>query len=203
MLRCLVDNKRALRGYAANKDGLPKNTKRRKKLIKLRDLLLTDSFWDQVEDILSILEPISELQKASESNHASITYVYPRWMKIKEHLQQIAGSAANLFAKAISGYLINTNPKGRTWKIRIKKQLLSLHTLAYFLTPLNRLKPMNSTIQDQVNKILKHYAKPGQERALIQEFSDYRMQRGEFRASGGNWEYADDPLLYWMQQVSV
>ena len=44
------------------------------------------------------------MQKALEDNYATISYVYPRWIKLEAHLKKIA-SSNSLFASDIKAYL--------------------------------------------------------------------------------------------------
>lgn len=66
--------------------------------------LLEIGFWGLITALLDLLKPIHEMQKALEDNHATISYVYPRWIKLEAHLKKIA-SSNGLFALDIKAYL--------------------------------------------------------------------------------------------------
>jgi hypothetical protein len=98
----------------------------------------------------------------SEDNHATISYVYPRWTQLESHLKKIANSNSS-FAADVKAYL-ETKPVDsiklnkidkRNWTRQRQKQLLPIHCVAYFLDPLNSKAKISEIELAEVEKFIK------------------------------------------------
>ncbi|TQS37546.1 hypothetical protein Golomagni_01975 [Golovinomyces magnicellulatus] len=96
-------------------------------------LITTPLFWQKLQAFYTLMRPIHESQKMSESNRATSAHVYPRWIGFNTHFQN--NRAIGPFTADINAYLNRVERGG--WSNRIKKQLLPIHTAAYIFTPLN------------------------------------------------------------------
>jgi len=61
-------------------------------------------FFVHLDDLITIIKPIHEMQKMSEANKASIAYVFERWTALHQHLTQMTG-ASQFLGPAIRQYL--------------------------------------------------------------------------------------------------
>ena len=85
--------------------------------------------------------------------------VYPRWIKINIHFQEMAQQENSPWAYEVKACL-NRNNSG--WTARMVKQLLSIHVVAYFLKPVHRgnwytLGGVCKPLQQQVTDFLDDY----------------------------------------------
>ena len=103
MVKSLNNSKEALRMFAI----------RDEVQFPYKNQLQVHEFWAAISDLLQLLQPIHKVQKMSEANRANISYVYPWWMEIELHLQQIANSK-NSFAVDVRGYLDGIDKKSWT-----------------------------------------------------------------------------------------
>jgi len=55
----------------------------------LKPLLLKHSFWQRLAGLDTLFEPLHKLQIMSESNTSCINKVYPCWIEINRHFQQL------------------------------------------------------------------------------------------------------------------
>jgi hypothetical protein len=123
MVKSLLDSKQALRNYAAqrftgeNKDKWIVAT------------LLDDGLWERLELLLTLLTPVHESQKMSESNTAHIGRVKSRWDHIRAEFLQL--ERLEQFEFVDWPFL---------WEIfdeREQRQLRPIHYLAQYLVPSN------------------------------------------------------------------
>jgi hypothetical protein len=76
-----------------------------------KHFLLNLGFWAALTQLLKLLKPIHSFQKMLEDNHATVSYIYLRWLKLEEHLKRTANSKS-LFATDVKSYLITIPVKG-------------------------------------------------------------------------------------------
>jgi hypothetical protein len=103
LVKSLDNCKEALRSFAYRED-----TK-----FNRNSTLLSIGFWATITQLLELLRPIHELQKMLEDNKATISYVYPRWMKLEAHLIKIANSNSS-YAADVKRYLTPVVVEGET-----------------------------------------------------------------------------------------
>jgi hypothetical protein len=192
LLKSLDNSKEALRSFAFRDDVD----------FSLKPVLLQHSFWAAITELLELLEPIHTAQKMSEDNKATIGYVYSRWIAVEAHLQKFANS--NRFIAADIKSYLETTPSDniqltgidkKNWTRRRNKQLLDIHTAAYFLQPSNCQAPMTDSNLRQLEKLFKQYI-PDFKQAL-QQFFEFRNHGGGFGHTAVAWGYSDTPLLFW------
>jgi hypothetical protein len=184
LVKSVDDSKQALRQLAINDD--PEIE------FKYADIVLDQQFWIQLADLLLILEPLHTLQKMSEDNRASLSFVYERWTTIHTKLSTIAAST-NSFAPEIKSFM--TEQDGKLWKDRFNRQLTPLHTTAFFLNPKNFDYKMDEQIQKQIINTFNRFI-PASHIAL-QHFYDFRRRRGAFYPTSQAWSFQGNPKLFW------
>ena len=100
-----------------------------------------------------LIAPIHEMQKMSESEKSHVGCVYPRWLAIKNHLQ-------NLIPLQPSA-----QPLLMHFESRLHTQTKPIHLVAYYLDPINIGKRDYS--MEQFNLILKFIEKYASENAKV------------------------------------
>jgi hAT family C-terminal dimerisation region len=168
----------------------------------LKSVILNIGFWAAITQLLELLEPIHTLQKMSEDNHATISYVYPRWTQLESHLKKIANSNS-LFAADVKAYLETKPVDGiklnkidkRNWTRRRQKQLLPIHRVAYFLDPLNSKAKISEIELAEVEKFIKQRIPDYQ--CAFEQFFDFRNHEGSFANTAIAWGYSKQPKMFW------
>jgi hypothetical protein len=168
----------------------------------LKSVLLEIEFWAGIIQLLELLEPIYTLQKMSEDNKATISYVYPRWIKLEAYLKKIANSKS-AFATDVKSYLetvsvdsiLLTKLEKKNWTCLYKKQLLSLYRVAYYLHPSNSKAAISNTYLAEVKKFFEQYI-PDYKLAF-EQFFDFRNYEGNFADTTVAWGYTDHPKMFW------
>ena len=90
------------------------------------------------EDLLSLLQPIHEQKKISESNKVTVSMVYQRRLDVFKYLH--SHIRVNRFGKDLAEYL------HQGYVMWMRKQVIEIHKVAWFLHPRNRcerLTPMD------------------------------------------------------------
>jgi hypothetical protein len=121
----------------------------------------------------------------SEDNKATISYVYPRWLKLEAHLKKIANSRSS-FAIDVKAYLETvpvssvklTKLEKKNWTRRREKQLLPIHRVAYFLHPHNSKALMTNIELAEVKSTFEKHIVDHQ--LAFEHFFDFRNHEGNF-----------------------
>jgi hypothetical protein len=80
-----------------------------------------------------IIQPIHEAQKMSESNHATLRKVLPRWQNLRKELLEMISLVPEL-----KDFIISSDPDLLSpFDSRQNIQTLPIHIVAYFLDPQN------------------------------------------------------------------
>jgi hypothetical protein len=90
----ILDNQVALQGYAV----LPHATD------SWKPTLQSPLFWQDLRGLYNIIQSFHEQQKISESNNAGLRYVYPRWLKLNDHLQIYRQPGSTTWSQDIDDY---------------------------------------------------------------------------------------------------
>lgn len=103
---------------------------------------MTHQFWNDLSDILLVMEVIHEKQKMSESGKAYLGYVIKRWKIIETYLRSFRTQAGFPAAEAIADIFLNVATHASTgcpcpavFQSRFEKQILDIHWVAYHLAP--------------------------------------------------------------------
>jgi hypothetical protein len=123
LCRSLLESRKALERWVYN----PRLALTRKQSwIKgaLRDL----AFWQNLELLQQILDPIHQAQKQSESDKANLGLVKKRWIHIQAELVKL---------EKIRQLPINWPDFWKRFKARESRQLHDVHVLAFYLLPSN------------------------------------------------------------------
>jgi hypothetical protein len=138
----------------------------------------------------------------SKKCRKTIRYVYPRWLKVAEHLKRIANSKS-LFAADVKSYLTTTPIHGikltgidkKNWTCRREKQLFPLYRIAYFLHPLNSKVDLTNSELKEIDTIFKQHIADFPQ--ALSSFFDFRNHEGSFADGAVAWGYKKQPKLFW------
>jgi hypothetical protein len=146
-----------------------------------------------------LLEPIHNWQKASESTHANLHYVYQRWINLHAHLLQFSDPTKFAFAEDIRAYLERIGKHG--FEFRLKRQVQDVHLLAYILNPSNQYQwsQFSETNQERVTNYISSY---GGADVLIAFFEYISMELG-FHSTKSCWAHTNNSKLFWNLAVSI
>jgi hypothetical protein len=130
----------------------------------LKLVLLEIEFWAAITQLLKLLELIYTLQKMLEDNKATISYVYPWWMKLEAYLKKIANSKST-FAADVKSYLevvlvdsiLLTQLEKKNQTRQRQKQLLPVHRVAYYLHPSNSKAAITNPNLVEVKKFFEQH----------------------------------------------
>lgn len=127
----------------------------------------------------------------SESNRSNISYVYPRWLQIELHLENIANSL-NVFVADIREYLDEVGTemksnrevekKGFTWQRN--RQLTPIHIAAYFLHLENYHVSITVKQQSQLRGLSKRFT--SNHNNALEQFLDFRERSSCFAEASGS-----------------
>jgi hypothetical protein len=91
-----------------------------------------------------IIQPIHEAQKMSESNHATLGKVLPRWQNLRKELLEMIGLVPKL-----EDFIISSNPDFLSlFNSRQNIQTLPIYIIIYFLDPQNLKVVMEDKYRD-------------------------------------------------------
>jgi hAT family C-terminal dimerisation region len=151
---------------------------------KHQSLINNQNWWDNITNLLKILNPIDEAIKMSESDKANLHYVVSRWKKLWKHLDQHKTISAEAFEK------------------RFKRQTNDCHLMAYLLNP--------ATVGDNMNEIPGYQDINWHERAYaffvhhqiepvsaLKELDEFREKTGRFYSKLWCWQLAEDASVFW------
>jgi len=179
----LLKNEEVLRLYAADP---------RSDCKSIESLINDRSFWDKLRGLKNLLEPIHEAQKMSESTHSSLDKVYPRWLQIHTHLDEISKEGSSPWAHEVKAYMTR---RASGWNERLEKQVVAVHLVAYILNPENRSawSVLAGNQQQKVIDWLDLYG--GSE--ILEQFYDYLDQENNFHPAQPQWKFTDKVKLFW------
>lgn len=121
LLTSVADSKSALRSYVDDADArFPPRRNGTPNCIK--EYILDVQFRTDLDELITILRPIHEHQRMSESEDATIDKVYTRWFDIKLHLN--AQTRYDRFREEIEVFLLEK------FSSRLNKQVNSAHRSA-------------------------------------------------------------------------
>ncbi|RDL32500.1 uncharacterized protein BP5553_08956 [Venustampulla echinocandica] len=93
-IKSILDNELALKSFAIH----PDTTK------TINPIIQDDLFWQRLNGLYTLLLPLHECQKMSESNHATVFKVYQRWIDINLHIQKCAQPGNNPWWEEVAQY---------------------------------------------------------------------------------------------------
>lgn len=194
MLESVANNEAALRSYVEDPDakfplqhnGTPNCTK---------ENVQNHEFWVDLDELITLLQPIHEQQKISEANNATFDKVYTRWLDIQLHLT--TQSRQNRFREEINDFLMTK------FCPRLNKQINSAHHSAHYLHPANLHKRLDLLRQNEILAFLKQYTRCPKHAALENEFYDFREKSGVFGPHVKAWENVEDAVLFWRKMASI
>lgn len=191
LLDALNRNRAALKMYAVDKEAKFTRGKNRPPS-PVQDHIRDTGFWNDLDDILCLLQPICQQQKISESDDSTLQMVYPRWLSIETHLtSQIPHSR---FGPALRDYLQDQ------FHSRREIYVTSLHKAAYFLHPLNSGKALDPIDRAEVLAFLKKSTPESQQSLVGKSFDNFRARELEFDRPD-LWAIAKDSERFWTRMV--
>jgi hypothetical protein len=178
MLVSVKDNQSAIKAYAI--DPASDVTHDFKQLVCISD------FWQRLDTLLYLFNPIHEAQKMSESDRARLSFVPQRWQTIQTHLHE----AKELYPQA-------QEILDQVFLPRMQKQVIALHWAAFYLDPVNAGKPMTSACQQQIISFLTTHVPDNRKDDITQQFFNYYNKEEEFHPGSSCWSHANKPNLFW------
>lgn len=170
LLDALDRNRAALKMYVEKEAKFTRGKNRPPSPVQ--DYIRDTGFWNDLDDILCLLQPICQQQKISESGDSTLQMVYPRWLGIETHLtSQIPRSR---FGPALRDYL--QDQFRSRWEIYVA----SVHKEAYFLDPLNSGKALDPIDLAEVLTFLKKSTSESQQSLVEKKFDRFRAREFEF-----------------------
>ena len=145
--------------------------------------LLDILYWNDVDELLQILEPLHEAQVMSESSKGNLSHVYSRWEKLEAHLS-LQDESTDLLS---------------TYAERFEKQTSEIHLMAFHLNPANQAASYKNP--GELNKLmtfLKDHQDPEEHMQTRLQFLHYKSRRQEFAAEE-LWEeqWVANPMDFW------
>lgn len=191
LLDALDRNRAALKMYAMDNEAKFTRGKNRP-ASPVQDHIRDTGFWNDLDDILCLLQPICQQQKISESGDSTLQMVYPRWFGIEIYLaSQMSHSR---FGPALRDYL------QYQFRSRHEMYVASVHKAAYFLHPLNSGKALDPTDRAEVLTFLRRSTPESQQSLVERSFDRFRAREFEFERPD-LWAIAKDSELFWTQMV--
>ena len=186
-LDSIINNQVALEAYAT----LPNAS------VEWRYTLNDSRWWQQLQGVQSVIKPIHEKIKMSESNKTSLNKVFPQWIDLQSHISKYSQPGSSPWWEDIKAYKERVGTGG--WEDRMRKQLLPVHLAAYMLTPANREMELTPKfMQELEDYILERIGIKGYE-----QWMQYHGMTGEFNPVKTCWtRFATSPKLFWLSSVS-
>lgn len=194
LMESVVRSKEALLAYAFDNSAVfpPKKDKLAN---PIKTYLLDPDFWSGLDDLITILRPVHEAQKISESNSATVDQVYERWLQLQRHLNRNA--AQSRFEYDLHHYLV------LRFRQRLNRQLNSSHRTAHYLHQLHITKPLDMLKQAEILGFLRAHSSSSEHTQIENEFYDFRERQNNFSPVKGAWENSDDAVLFWRKMVGL
>jgi len=167
------------------------------KILQL-NLSLDRRFFQQIDDMVAILDIISEAQMASESSRSTIDTVLPRWKFIENHLRSISMSTQNEFVNDIRAYL---DAPRNGWNQRFQRQVRPIHKVAAYLNPRTPSKDLKGTHPlKRYMMLMKRFSRSGDELEFRRQFIRYAGRVEVFRKLPDSiWDLKNDPIDFWLE----
>ena len=186
LVHSLLRSKDALRAYAYDLERRPQDL-RGNALSFIKDT----SFWGDLGLLNDVLEPIDNVLRQSESDHAHLGTVIPRWISIESLLKQYTPQLPELES------FCNLH-----FYQRFTQQSLNLHWAAHFLMPTNAKETLTPKTQRRVFHFFQEMGKNSSASIMRAEFLSFRNKTSCFSANADCWEDVENPLLFWQIQAT-
>ncbi len=168
----------ALKAYAERPDDNPREP------VKIKEMLnRTNSIWQLLPALEAVLEPIHTHQKMSESDSATLSKVYPRWIALNAHMQKFRAPGYGPWWQEVENYCSRVGKGG--WEYRMEQQLQPIHLAAFILCPEKHAEQLTPGFQEKANMyILEHAGQRG-----FNQWCQYRRKEGNFNPTRPCWEH--------------
>jgi hypothetical protein len=163
------------------------------RLVEVIGIILQKDFWQRLEDLVDIFEPLHVMQKASEAANANIMEVAERWIKLQKIVLEKAASS-ELFSE------VNDYFTGNGFMDRQKKQLLPIHQVAYYLNPTRTHEEIDQRFYKDIRSILEAQKSEDGKTSAWKEFLAFRQQDDVFYKASC-WQERN-PYDFWVEAVS-
>lgn len=140
LLKSVRLNKEALRAYTLDE--------RCQIATDVRESIQNTGFWHLLDDLFELINFIHERQKMSESETSHVNKVLPRWIEIREKLQQLISSDSK------------TQELVSLFDSRANRQLLPIHFVAYYLNPQHLQHYPSQSEQNLILQFIERYGGP-------------------------------------------
>ena len=205
LIKSLIRSKEALRAWANHAYELEADEDRQKTYRAVVSSIQGHTFWNDLEDLREIFEPIHTAQVMSESNKAHLGYVVKRWNDIELHLRGLKirpnyrhnESLEQVFRPRVNRYGKQVKS---IWAQTRDNQVLDIHYVAFHLDPANHAIAMDG--EEEADRVIdfltKYIDATDTEMAIIEKaFLDFKGQRNRFASGHRCWKRADDPEHFW------
>lgn len=136
-------------------------------------IILHKDFWQRLEDLCDIFEPLHIMQKASEAANANIMEVAERWLELHKIMPRKA-AYTEFFAE------INDYFTGSDFMHRLEMQILPIHRLAYYLHPARIHEEIDARYYAGISSILEAQKSKDGAPSAWEDFLAFRQQSGVF-----------------------
>jgi hypothetical protein len=178
LVQSVLKNKDALIKWALDK---------RAKMGEVRTTIFDSGFWNKLEDLSRVLKPPHEQQKISERNNSTLDEVVPRWNTILQEIEALVALIPQL-RDFIDSRL----------KPRRSKQLRAVHTVAMFLSPVNRAKTITPEVDTAIASFMFKRCETKEVQAQVHKsFHAFKGGRDGFQNGLVAWIHKNDPLAFW------
>jgi len=195
LITSLLKNKDALKRYVGAYEDFPAKQRIKQPVI---DTIMNRNFWNELELMRELLQPIDERLKMSESGKSHLGHVLNRWMDLLKHLNEKKKEIMELEAFIDNG----------TFGNRYTRQVLPIHIVAYYLMPQTTLRDRNTpdrtksaiplNMEQQIMGFFRRYTtSEADAKILIREFAMFRTQQPPFEPERLCWEQPDNPAVFW------
>jgi hypothetical protein len=120
LITSLLKNKDALKRCVGDYEDFPPKQRIKQPVI---DTIMDWDFWNELELMRELLQPIDERLKMSESGKSHLGHVLNRWMDLLKHLNEKKKEIMELETFIADG----------TFRNRYARQVLPIHIVAYYL----------------------------------------------------------------------
>lgn len=186
VLMSLSNNMRALQYYTTDAE------------IKMDRSIITDlqdnTFWNNLGDLLRIIQPLHEAQKELEASGSHIGLVAARWIRIQEGLRALR--LVN-FKDDLQLFVDYDLPA------RMSIQLTPLHWAAFYLIPEKFNFFISPATELQIIEVFeKHITDREKSNAARNQFYAFRTRTGVFELAPA-WKEINDFANFWRMMVRL
>jgi Protein of unknown function (DUF 659)/hAT family C-terminal dimerisation region len=190
LINSVLKNKAALQDYAI--DHGPENLK-----YGAHEIILSSQFWTRLGPLHEVFEPLNTAIKMSESDKSNLGHIIDRWAGILKTLTR-----GQLDFPDLKEFLEDPIKPKHTFLARFTRQVLPIHTAAFYLNPLNCSHPMTAENQTKVFEFFKQYSDSAEDAKTLRiEFLQYQNGIFPFEQGRACWEHTDDPRIFWLMQM--